>query len=50
MNQICNHILMIEPAAFKFNSETATNNFYQNNKLSESKSQQLALKEFIAFV
>ena len=50
MNQICNHILMIEPAAFKFNSETATNNFYQNNKLSESKSQQLALEEFSAFV
>ncbi|MDG2343883.1 MAG: arginine deiminase-related protein [Flavobacteriales bacterium] len=50
MNQICNHILMIEPAAFQFNSETATNNFYQNNKLSESRSQQLALEEFSAFV
>ena len=50
MNQICNHILMIEPAAFKFNSETATNNFYQNNKLSESRSQQLALQEFSNFI
>ncbi len=50
MNQICNHILMIEPAAFKFNSETATNNFYQNNKLSESGSQQLALQEFSDFI
>ena len=37
MNQICNHILMIEPAAFKFNSETATNNFYQNNNFKRYK-------------
>ena len=41
---------MIEPAAFQFNSETATNNFYQTNSLSESKSQQLALIEFNVFV
>jgi hypothetical protein len=41
---------MIEPAGFQFNSETATNNFYQTNTLSESKSQQLALIEFKAFV
>lgn len=49
MSQICNHILMIEPAAFKFNSETAKNNFYQN-KLIEPRSQQLAIQEFSAFV
>lgn len=41
---------MVEPAAFQFNSETARNNFYQNNKLSESRSQQLALIEFNDFV
>ncbi len=41
---------MVEPTAFQFNSETATNNFYQNNKLSESRSQQLALIEFNDFV
>ena len=50
MNHICQHILMVEPAAFQFNSETATNNFYQNNKLKESRSQQLALIEFNDFV
>lgn len=40
-------ILMIRPAAFGFNEETAANNYFQNNPgLDEKSLQQKALKEF----
>src|SRR5687767_13438060 len=40
-------ILMIRPAAFGFNEETAVNNFFQNNlSLTGEKLQQKALAEF----
>ena len=29
MSQITKNILMIEPVAFRFNEETAVNNYYQ---------------------
>lgn len=40
-------ILMIRPAAFGFNEETAANNYFQNNPgISKEQLQQKALKEF----
>jgi hypothetical protein len=45
-------ILMIRPAAFGYNAETAANNFFQSDPSSKSKEdiQQKALKEFDAMV
>lgn len=45
-------ILMVRPAAFGFNTETAKNNFFQSNPSGQSKEsiQQNALKEFDAMV
>lgn len=44
-------ILMIEPVAFDYNPETAVNNYFQQeNTLSESETQQLALAEFKGMV
>ncbi len=51
MAQITNTILMIRPAVFRMNEETAVNNYFQNS-LSESadKVNDLARAEFDAFV
>jgi hypothetical protein len=44
---IASTILMIRPAAFGFNEETAVNNFFQSNSsFSQEQLQQKALKEF----
>jgi hypothetical protein len=50
--QTTNTLLMIQPAAFFFNEETAENNYYQDptKALEKESSQQLALKEFNDFV
>lgn len=51
-HQITNHILMIRPANFRMNEETAINNYYQK-KLEEFSSDEIqakALKEFDALV
>lgn len=52
MNQITNTILMVRPAAFGFNEETAANNAFQvkNESLSAEEIQQSALQEFDTFV
>ena len=45
--QITDTILMVRPAAFRFNPETAANNFFQNNTaVSQKKLQKKALQEF----
>jgi len=46
--QITPHILMIRPASFGFNPETAANNYYQKipKDLSKDEVQELAIKEF----
>ena len=52
MKEITNTILMIEPVSFRFNEQTAVNNFYQkslsNYRIEEIQS--LALNEFNNFV
>ncbi len=50
--QITSNILMVRPASFGFNLETATNNYYQKipEDLSQDEIQQLAIKEFDEFV
>jgi hypothetical protein len=52
MNQITKHILMIEPVAFRFNEETAVNNYYQKvlDGLTPEMTQAKALQEFNQFV
>ena len=52
MKQITNTILMIEPVAFRYNEQTAVNNYYQQilDGLSPSKTQNKALSEFNDFV
>lgn len=52
INQITNTIMMVRPAAFHMNQETAVNNFYQKNAegISSEEIQQQALKEFDGFV
>lgn len=52
MNQITNTILMVRPAAFGFNEETAANNAFQvkNESLSAEEIQERALQEFDTFV
>ena len=48
MNQITNNVLMIRPVAFKYNDQTAKNNYYQKNTLNLSlfDTQNKALNEF----
>lgn len=51
MNQVAGTILMIRPAAFGYNAETAANNVFQSqSKLSVKEVQQKAEQEFDAFV
>ncbi|MET3732367.1 citrulline utilization hydrolase CtlX [Moheibacter stercoris] len=51
MKQYTNTILMIEPVDFRFNEETAVNNFFQNKTDESSESiQEKALKEFQGMV
>jgi len=48
---ITNTLLMVEPVAFGFNPETAVNNYFQQqDKMSSSEIQRLALAEFSAMV
>lgn len=44
--QTANTILMIEPVAFTYNTQTAVNNFFQQQTSDTSNSQMLALAEF----
>lgn len=48
MKQITNDIMMIKPRSFRYNEQTALNNYYQNilNDLSADEIQQNALNEF----
>ena len=52
MKQITNNIMMIEPVAFRFNEQTAVNNYYQKvlDNLTPEQTQQNALSEFNNFV
>lgn len=51
MKQVASSILMIRPASFGFNAETAANNVFQGTvPLSEREVQEEAVKEFDAFV
>ena len=51
-NQITNNIMMIRPVSFRYNEETALNNYYQKvlDNMTPGKTQELALKEFDQFV
>jgi len=50
-SQTTNTLLMIEPIAFGFNTQTAVNNYFQQrDSVSESDVQQLALSEFSGMV
>lgn len=52
MKQYTSTLLMIKPVNFRYNSETATNNYYQKviDGLSDDKAQENALEEFNNFV
>ena len=52
MKQITNTILMIQPVGFRYNEQTAVNNYYQQvlDGLSTEKTQKNALSEFNTFV
>ena len=52
MKQVTNNILMIKPISFRYNEQTAQNNYYQRvlNNLSEDLVQARALEEFNNFV
>ena len=52
MRQITNTILMIQPVAFRYNEQTAVNNYYQQvlDGLSSDQIQKNALSEFNNFV
>ena len=52
MQQITNNIMMIKPVSFRYNEQTATNNYYQKvlDNLTPEKIQVNALKEFNTFV
>jgi len=52
MSQITNHIMMIRPVAFRYNEQTATNNYYQRilGNLTFEDIQNKALLEFNNFV
>ena len=49
--QVTNTILMVRPAAFCFNAETAANNFFQTDiAVSQNQLQEKALQEFDSMV
>jgi hypothetical protein len=51
MTQLTDTILMVRPAAFHYNPETAANNFFQNEpSLQASQLQEAALREFDGMV
>ncbi|MDP7566791.1 MAG: arginine deiminase-related protein [Flavobacteriales bacterium] len=52
MKQITNNILMIKPVGFRYNEQTAVNNYYQKvlDSLTPEQTQQNALSEFNALV
>lgn len=52
MSQITNHIMMIQPVSFRYNEQTAVNNYYQQamEGLTPDKAQEKALEEFNTFV
>ena len=52
MSQITNHIMMIQPVGFRYNEQTAVNNYYQQvmEGLTPAKAQEKALQEFNGFV
>ena len=52
MSQITNHIMMIKPVGFRYNEQTAVNNYYQQimEGLTPAKAQEKALQEFNGFV
>ena len=52
MKQITNSIMMIKPVGFRYNEQTAVNNYYQKvlDNLSVEQTQENALNEFNAFV
>ena len=52
MKQITNNILMIKPVGFRYNEQTAVNNYYQKvlDNLTPKQTQKNALSEFNAYV
>ena len=52
MTQITNSIMMIKPVGFRYNEQTAVNNYYQQvlDNLSDKQTQEKALDEFNTFV
>jgi hypothetical protein len=52
MQQITNNIMMIKPVGFRYNEQTAVNNYYQNvlDNLTPEKIQKNALNEFNSLV
>ena len=52
MKQITNNIMMIKPVGFRYNEQTAVNNYYQQvlDDLTDEQTQEKALSEFNAFV
>jgi hypothetical protein len=52
MKQITNSIMMIKPVGFRYNEQTAVNNYYQQvlDNLSDEQTQEKALNEFNTFV
>ena len=52
MKQITNTIMMIKPVGFRYNEQTAVNNYYQQvlDDLTDEQTQEKALSEFNAFV
>ena len=52
MKQITNNIMMIKPVSFRYNEQTAGNNYYQQilDDLTDEQTQEKALNEFNKFV
>jgi hypothetical protein len=52
MKQITNSIMMIKPVGFRYNEQTAVNNYYQQvlDNLTDEQTQEKALNEFNSFV
>ena len=52
MKQITNSIMMIKPVCFRYNEQTAVNNYYQQvlDNLTDEQTQEKALNEFNTFV
>ncbi|MBT3621803.1 MAG: amidinotransferase, partial [Flavobacteriales bacterium] len=52
MKQITNTIMMIKPVGFRYNEQTAVNNYYQQvlDNLTDEQTQEKALNEFNTFV